>query len=166
MRRFLFMGLILCGLMTACQSSGGGKRVEEIRDDSGVSNADLVRNPVSADQPLDTVNVAKIVFEEKEYNFQEAYEGDIVIHVFTFKNTGKIPLIISDARSTCGCTVPNWPREPIAPGGEGQIEVRFNTSHKKGRQNKKVTVTANTYPGDTELFVYGLVKPSANDDAQ
>lgn len=166
MRRFLFFGIVLSGLLIGCQSSGGGKRVEEIRGEGAISNADLVRNPVSADQPLDTVNVAKIAFEEMEYNFGEAYEGDILVHVFTFKNTGKIPLIISDARSTCGCTVPNWPRHPIQPGAEGQIEVRFNTSKKDGPQNKKVTVTANTYPANTELHVFGKVKPSSADDAQ
>ena len=59
-----------------------------------------------------------------------------------FKNTGTEPLIIKNARGSCGCTVPNWPKEPILPGEEGQIEIRYATN-RVGKIDKRVTVTTN-----------------------
>ena len=100
--------------------------------------------PVSADHPLDTTLVAKMTFEETTYEFGTVLEGKQVEHIFKFKNTGKVPLLITDAKATCGCTVPKYPEETIAPGESGEISVRFNTSGKKEDQNKPVTLIANT----------------------
>ncbi|HMR44119.1 MAG TPA: DUF1573 domain-containing protein [Saprospiraceae bacterium] len=135
-----------------------GKRLEEISKDPN-KISEIIRNPVSANAPADTSFVAKITFEQERYEFGEVLEGDIVRHTFKFKNTGKIPLIISEARSTCGCTVPTWPKEAIPPGSEGKIEVQFNTEHKTGDQEKPVTITANTYPNMTTVYVSGKVRP-------
>jgi hypothetical protein len=100
-----------------------------------IRNSDIIRNPVSAKEPIDTVNVAKIEFEETEHDFGVVGEGVIIEHVFKFTNTGKMPLIINSARSTCGCTVPEWPKDPIPPGEGGEISVRFNTKGKKKQAN-------------------------------
>ena len=81
--------------------------------------ADMIRMPVSAVDPVDTVNVARFDFEEKTFNFGTAREGKFVEHTYKFTNSGTIPLIIQDATATCGCTVPEWPKEPIPPGGAG-----------------------------------------------
>ena len=163
MRRILF--LFTLGLfLVACQNqptSSQEKSVEEIRDESKITNSSIVRNPVSANEPTDTVNVAKISFEEESYDFGEVEAGEIVTHVYRFTNTGKVPLVISNARSTCGCTVPSWPKDPIPPGEKGEIEVRFNTKNKKAKQQKPVTITANTYPSNTKVFISGYVKASA-----
>ena len=121
------------------------------------SVADIVRMPVTAKGPVDTINVAKIKFEEQEYNFGSVYEGDIVRHTYTFRNTGKLPLIITHAQSTCGCTVADKPKEPIPPGKSGEIKVKFDTKGKPGRQHKPITVTANTYPKNTILNMRGKV---------
>ncbi|HNE29946.1 MAG: DUF1573 domain-containing protein [Saprospiraceae bacterium] len=138
----------------ACQNDSG---VQEIK--SG-PNADLIRNPASANQPLDTNQLARITYQEPEFNFGEAREGDIVEHKFRFTNTGKVPLIIQKARSTCGCTIPEWPQEPIPPGGSGEITAKFNTEGKSGDQTKQIRVTANTYPNETKVALSGKVIPT------
>lgn len=122
----------------------------------------IIRNPVSA-TGVDTVNVAKITFEEEVFDFGSAAEGDIVTHNYQFTNSGKVPLIISDARSTCGCTVPEWPKGAIAPGESGQVRVKFNTTNRPGTQRKPVTITANTYPGTTKIWLQGIVQPNSGE---
>jgi len=146
----------------ACQSNNTErpeKSVQEIVGESKIKNSDIIRNPVSADQPIDTVNVAELSFEEPAYDFGEVREGTIVAHDYHFTNSGQAPLLISSARSTCGCTVPQWPRDPIPPGEQGVIEVRFNTENKPHRQSKPITIVANTYPSTTKLFLNGFVIP-------
>ncbi len=155
----VFCGLIL--LVAACNQSVNEKSFESISTEGQPSNADIIRNPVSATAPLDTVNVAKIRFDSTTYHFGEVYEGDVVQYRFEFTNTGKVPLVISDARSTCGCTVPEWPKSPIAPGQKEAIAVRFDTKGKSGRQSKPVTITANTYPSTTQLYLTGMVSAAA-----
>lgn len=152
----LLVGILACQNKTAINSE---KSIEEITSEAAITNSDIIRNPISAQQPEDTVNIAKMIFEEEIFDFGEVSEGAVVKHVYRFTNTGKMPLIISNARSTCGCTVPNWPEEPIAPGGKGKIEVEFNTKGKKEAQSKPITITANTYPASTKVFLKGYVKP-------
>lgn len=157
----LLLLIALTGLV-ACQQnrfSQSEKSVEEIKAEGPLTNADIIRNPVSADGTQDTVNVAKMTFEETSFHFGEVKEGDIVSHTYQFTNTGKVPLIISDARSTCGCTVPTWPKEPIEPGESGSISVEFNTTNKQSDQRKPIIVTANTYPARTTVFLQGFVRP-------
>ena len=119
--------------------------------------ADMIRMPVSAVDPVDTVNVAKFDFEETTYNFGTIQEGKFVEHAYKFTNSGTIPLIIKDATATCGCTVPKWPKEPVPPGGTGEISVKFNTMKKTENQSKPVTITANTYPSKTVIRIEGYV---------
>ncbi|MEO9481825.1 MAG: DUF1573 domain-containing protein [Ekhidna sp.] len=85
----------------------------------------------------------KISFTEKSFDFGEITQGEKVEHVFTFENSGNEPLILSDVRTTCGCTAPEWPREAIAPGKTGKLKVVFNSSGKMGMQNKVITVMSN-----------------------
>jgi hypothetical protein len=134
------------------------KSVEEIKMQGEISSADIIRSPVTANQPLDTSNVAKITFSEETFDFGEVNEGETVAHDFLFTNTGKAPMIISNARSTCGCTVPEWPREPIPPGGTGVISVRFDTNGRPDKQSKPVTITANTYPATSRVYIKGFVR--------
>ncbi len=157
----LFSICLLVFIFGACTSDQArpGKMIQGIKSDGTTSNADIIRNPITLGGELDTINVAKIQFEEMKHDFGTVKEGDIVDHVFKFKNTGKIPLIISDARSTCGCTVPKWPKEPIEPGESGTIPVKFDTKSKPKNQSKEITITANTYPKETKLYVVGFVTP-------
>lgn len=84
-----------------------------------------------------------ITFEESSIDFGNITQGDKVQHVFKFENTGKSPLIISNVAATCGCTVPAWPKEPIAPGQSGEIKVSFNSAGKMGKQNSVVRIYSN-----------------------
>lgn len=149
-----FFALLFLAFLAACKNDSG---VQEIRSDG--PNASMVRNPATADYPTDTNQLARIVYEEPEFEFGEAKEGDIVEHDFKFTNTGKVPLLISGARSSCGCTVPKWPEEPIPPGGTGIISAKFNTDGKHDGQRKMIKVTANTYPNETSVTLHGVVKP-------
>jgi hypothetical protein len=102
----------------------------------------------------------KITFTEKGiYDFGDLTEGDTVEHSFAFVNTGEFPLIINNITASCGCTTPEWPREPVAPGAKSSIRVRFNSRGKVGQQNKTITVFANTDPSMTDLQFKALVNP-------
>lgn len=98
-----------------------------------------------------------IEFAETTFDFGEVQSGDMIVHVFTFTNTGEEPLILSDAKGSCGCTVPQWPREPIAPGETASITVEFNSKNKAGKRNQKVTLTTNTNPPQSFVYLTGTV---------
>jgi hypothetical protein len=94
-------------------------------------------------QQLEPKDGPIITFTEKAFDFGDITQGETVEHVFVFKNTGKKPLILTNVQTTCGCTAPQWPKEPIAPGKTGEIKVRFNSTGKIGLQNKPVTILSN-----------------------
>lgn len=156
--KYLFTIIVLIFVFAACQNEPVAKEksLEEIKSAGPIS--EIIRNPVSADGPTDTINVAKIVFEEEVFDFGETTEGSIINHTFEFTNTGKVPLIITDARSTCGCTVPTWPKKPIPPGESEDLKVRFDTKNKLKDQKKFITITANTHPSQTKVLLKGFVK--------
>tara|TARA_B100001989_G_C24519797_1_gene455206 strand:+ start:691 stop:1158 length:468 start_codon:yes stop_codon:yes gene_type:complete len=101
----------------------------------------------------------KFSFDQEEHNFGQIKDGDIVSHTFRFTNTGQAPLIISKATAACGCTVPQWPKQPIPVGGSGEIQVQFDSSNKPGMQNKVVTITANTESKVKKLLIRAQVNP-------
>lgn len=82
-------------------------------------------------------------FAETMHHFGTIEEGKIVKYAYHFKNTGNNPLLISNAIASCGCTVPSYPKEPIPPGGEGDIVVEFNSKNRTGHQQKNVLVYSN-----------------------
>ncbi|MBP9140956.1 MAG: DUF1573 domain-containing protein [Chitinophagales bacterium] len=96
-----------------------------------------------------------------EFDWGQINEGDVKEHTFTFKNTGNAPLQIDRAKGSCGCTVPDYPKTPIAPGATGEIHVKFNSKGKKGQQKKSVTIWANTTPENSMLYVKAAVTPAA-----
>ncbi|MEZ4886172.1 MAG: DUF1573 domain-containing protein [Chitinophagales bacterium] len=100
--------------------------------------------------------VAQFKFDEKEYNFGTVKVGTKVEHDYYFTNTGEVPLIIVDANSTCGCTIPEVPTEPIPPGGRSKVKVTFDSTGKIGMQDKHVTIIANTSPQNTVIHLKGL----------
>ena len=98
-----------------------------------------------------------ITFEEEFHDFGEIPEGKVAEHTFVFTNEGSGPLIISNAAGSCGCTVPEWPRQPIAPGQKGQIKVSFDSKNRAGRQDKRVTLTTNAVPQTKVLNITSTV---------
>lgn len=113
-----------------------------------------------AEAPAETGPVTSMTFAENSHDFGTIDEGDVVTHVFTFTNTGDNPLILDRCKGSCGCTVPQCPKEPIAPGATGEIEVKFNSKGKKNKQTKTVTINANTVPEQTRITISANVTPA------
>ncbi len=84
-----------------------------------------------------------ITFKENSKDFGDITQGQQVAHTFVLTNTGNQPLIISNVAATCGCTVPSWPKEPVAPGKSAEIKVSFNSAGKVGQQNSVVRIYSN-----------------------
>ncbi|MEY2971531.1 MAG: hypothetical protein RL738_372 [Bacteroidota bacterium] len=104
----------------------------------------------------------QLTFANESHDFGSINEGDVVETEFRFTNTGKGPLIISSAQGSCGCTVPEYPNAPVAPGEEGVIKVSFNSAGKPNQQSKTVTLTTNAVPSTKVLTITANVTPKAN----
>lgn len=105
-----------------------------------------------------------ITFEKKSHDFGDIIQGDKVEETFKFTNTGNEPLIITNVQVTCGCTTPKgYPRDPIAPGGKGEITIGYNSAGRSGRQNKVVTVVSNATNADGAqiMFTANVVEKKA-----
>ena len=94
-----------------------------------------------------------IAFESISYDFGDIDQDSKNNMTFVFTNTGDKPLIHENVTGSCGCTVPEYPKEPIAPGASSEIKVVYKPGKQKGLQNKLVTVIANTQPKDTRLTI-------------
>ena len=159
-------------LMMACKSDGT-KTTDSVTPTVPATTA-AVNNPVPSASPVPGANtppvpagpITSLVFEETEFDFGEIMEGEKVIHNYKFTNTGDEPLIIQNAKGSCGCTVPDWERDPIAPGESSVIKVQFDSKNKGkvggGLQSKRVTITANTDPVNSYLTIKGKVDKDPN----
>lgn len=114
---------------------------------------DVVNLPATASGKTSNEKLPKIEFEETSFDFGTLHSGDEVSHEFTFTNSGDADLLISDARGSCGCTVPEFPKTPIAPGDKGKIRVTFHSAGQAGQVMKTVTVLANTVPNTRVLSI-------------
>lgn len=92
----------------------------------------------------DSTQLTTIQWIDSSKNFGKINEGQVLDVAFRFKNVGDKPLVIRHVRASCGCTEPNWPKEPIAPGAEGSITAQFNSSGREGMNAKDLYVEANT----------------------
>lgn len=103
---------------------------------------------------------AEFKFEEETYNFGQIEQGDIVDHTFHFQNVGTEPLMIENIKVTCGCTTPSYSKVAIEPGGNGEVQAKFNSTGKMGAQMKSLTIY---YGADMPKIIYlkGEVKPKA-----
>jgi hypothetical protein len=98
---------------------------------------------------------AVITFEKKTHDFGEIVQGDKVEHTYKFTNTGTEPLVITNVEVSCGCTTPKgWPRDPIMPGGKGEITVAFNSAGKMGKMTKTVTIVSNAVNTDASHITF------------
>jgi hypothetical protein len=104
-----------------------------------------------------------ITFLESSFDFGDIYQGDKVTHIFKFENTGTEPLILSNVSTTCGCTAPNWPRDPIAPGKTGELTVTFNSAGKLGLQNKVITIFSNAVNSQERVKIITNILPAKKD---
>jgi hypothetical protein len=113
----------------------------------------LINNPRTADGSASTDGLATMDFVDTMHDFGSMHEGEKASYEFRFKNNGKAPLLIANAAGTCGCTVPDYPHQPIQPGEEGIINVRFNSAGKTGSQHKSVNIFTNSNKGKHVLNI-------------
>ncbi len=139
--------LLLSAIVLASCSNNDDKKI----------TTDLVNNPLTAEKNADQVNMPKIELSQDFFDFGEMNQKESVSTEFLIKNTGDAPLLIRSAKGSCGCTVPEWPKDPVAVGEEAVIKVTFNSGDKKGKQNKTVTLVTNAIPNIKVLTIKGTV---------
>jgi hypothetical protein len=145
MKKSAMMLLVLA--LVSCQSA-----TDKIKKEEAMANDPAM---------VDGQGTPVFAFEKDFHDFGDITDGDQPTYDFKFKNTGNAPLIITSANGSCGCTVPDYPRTPIAPGDEGVIKVSFNSSGRQGKQDKQVTITSNCVPNTTILKITSNVLPKA-----
>lgn len=127
-------------------------------DDSNKLSTSLVNNPTSANANNISNVTPKIQFQKTEHDFGKILQGEQVSYTFKFKNVGNAPLIITSIEKTCGCTSPDFSKDPVKPGEEGKITITYDSKGHKGFQNKRVIVKANTNPSETILRIKAQVE--------
>jgi hypothetical protein len=127
-------------------------------DKKGSYSTDLIKNEATADGKGDPKNSPVLKFDVTEHNFGNVIQGEKLTFTFKFVNIGKSDLLISQATGSCGCTVAEFPQEPINPGKDGVITVTLNTEGKKGPLDKIITIYANSFPSETVLHVKAMVE--------
>jgi len=148
MRNTIFLaGVLGLMVMTSCKKE---KASAYFSDEEKQEQASLVVDPATA---------AELRFESDSYDFGELPKGAKVDHFVKFTNTGKSPLIIKNAVGSCGCTVPVWPKEPIAPGASDSLKITYDAGSQRGRQQKTVTLTTNTVKGK-EVWTFTATLPN------
>jgi len=144
---------VLAAVVFACNSNEPAPK----------ASTDIVTNPVSADSNVTKAESGKgtavIEFEKTDHDFGTITQGEQAEYSFKFRNTGTADLLISAAQASCGCTVPEFSKEPIKPGAQGTIKVKFDSNYRLDAFEKAVVVTANTTPLETVLKIRGFIKP-------
>lgn len=145
MKKVLLFGLL--GLLVSCGGNTG----------KGDIDVDLIDNPHSAEGYDESAKMPVITFDQDLHDFGRLSAGENISYGFHFRNTGQSDLVISSCSATCGCTVANYPKGRIAPGGEGYVTVSFNSTGKSGQQYQEVTVVSNAQPARTKLKITAQV---------
>ncbi|GAA0552175.1 DUF1573 domain-containing protein [Chitinophaga japonensis] len=128
----LFYILIAAGILATACNSGAAKEDRQTAAAAAVTDS--------------TQGAPEITFEQTVHNFGQITQGEKVEYAFKFTNTGNRDLLIQDAVSSCGCTVPEWPKEPVKPGESGYLKVVFDSHGKEGFTEKEISIKANTNP--------------------
>lgn len=176
MKNFSFLLIAVLGIalsFTSCKdkaadtTSTDPNATPEMTADAMPATLNADGTPATEQAYVPSGPLTNIKFDNDTYDWGTVMDGETVTHVFKFTNTGKEPLVINNAKGSCGCTVPEWPKEPIAPGKTGEIKVVFDSKGKGAvggkDDSKRVTITANTEPVDTYLTIKGKIdkKPDA-----
>ena len=148
----IFITLISLTVLS-CKDNAASK----ISDEKAAEAKDRVLNGAE--------NLPVMTFVSDTFEFGTINEGDEVHAVFEFQNTGKTDLIITNAKASCGCTVPDWPKnKAIKPGEKSQIKALFRSKGKRNAQNKSITLTTNTANIKEVVHVKGFVTPKPKKD--
>jgi len=172
MKTKLILLMILAVMATACKDKDAEKKIAalEARLSELESKKTATGGPTLTETPVTPATpevkpegpLPSIQFVTMDHDFGTIKEGDKVSYTYKFKNTGDAPLIIQDAKPSCGCTAPDWTKTPIPVGGEGFVKAEFDSNGKPNIQNKTITVTANTWPKQTRLSFKAMVMPKAD----
>lgn len=156
----LFIGILLC--IVACQNNTPQEEqtgtTEKLVPGKKRNTDMILRHPIRNDGTIDSSQLAILDFEEETYDFGTIKQGEVVKHEYKFINTGKAPLLISYVRSTCGCTVADWPEEMLNPGESGVIKVKFDSENRIGEQSKPITIISNAIPSERVIHLKGIVE--------
>lgn len=166
MKAKLILLIVVTVLATACKDKEAEKKIAALEarlsELEGKKNAPvLTQTPPAQPDVKPEGPLPAIQFETTDHDFGTITEGEKVIYTYKFKNTGEAPLIIQEAKGSCGCTASDWTKAPIPVGGEGYVKAEFDSNGKPNVQNKTVTVTANTWPKQTVLKFKAMVMPKA-----
>lgn len=155
MRNKLILGLLaIAAISWSCSNSDNS-----VRDEARESLQSVTVNNPDFQGTVATGPVTSIQFEESDFNFGTVDEGAKIEHKYQFTNTGNEPLLITNAKGSCGCTVGDYPQTPVAPGETAEVTVTLNTTGKKNAVRQSVTLTANTEPANTVIYISGNVTP-------
>ncbi len=147
---FLMLAAAAAMVFTSCKDNSASDKMKEENQKEVAENSND-----------NAEKYAELSFEKEMHDFGTINEGDVVEHSFKFTNTGNEPLVITNAKGSCGCTVPNPPKDPIAPGEEGEMMVKFDSRGKPNNQMKTVRITANTKTGQEMIKIKAFVTPKA-----
>ena len=146
MKKTLFLvALVAAFTFTSCKDNATDKVSAD-----GVAAA--------AERDTQAQKFPSMAFDESSFDFGTINQGEPQEHIFRFTNNGDADLVIVDAKSSCGCTVPEYPKTPLAPGESGELLVKFNGSG-KNQVSKTVTITANTQKGKEMISIKAFVTP-------
>ena len=169
MLKTLFIATLLAVVSMSCKDRDAEKKIAQL--ESRLAELEGKKSPAATPTPATPAPEEKpegplpvMEFSNTDHDFGTINEGDVVEYTYSFKNTGAAPLIIQGAQGSCGCTVPEWSKDPIPVGGTGFVKAQFNSSGKPNIQNKTVTVTANTWPKQTVLRFKAMVTPKSTAD--
>ena len=144
--------------LLALLSFGSCQLTDKNQSNTEYLSTDNIVNTNTGTGEVDPDKAPVIEWSETKYDFGEVSQGEVVKHVFTFKNVGGSPLLITSVKPSCSCTViDNWPKEPLAPGEGGEIVVEFDTEGKKGNITKTVSVVANTQVSTNIVSLVGNI---------
>ena len=154
MIRPLILSACLALFMAGCQNTTDNAT-------EGKVTPGEVANPATAEGQ--TTQGPILTFEKEAHDFGKIMQGEKVSYNFKFRNTGNGNLLLTNASASCGCTVPEYTKEPVPPGGEGIVTVTFDSAGKEGKVSKTVTITANTVPNTKVLTISTEIeKPKQN----
>ncbi len=129
------------------------KEEKKVERDPSLLPLTTINNPLTANDSADFSNHGVLTFTDTLHHFGKIKEGEKVTYSFNYTNTGKSPVVISQALASCGCTASDYKKDPIVAGEKGEIKVTFNSAGKFGYQKKVVTLMTNAHPSEMDLII-------------
>ena len=150
--KILFVTLLIFSAMFSCDDAA-----KKVNNKNNRLSTDLVKNNQSLNNNSKDIIQPIVEILQSEYDFGIIKQGEKATHDYIIKNIGNSDLLISSAKGSCGCTVPEWPKEPISPGSIAKIKVTFDSKGKIGKQSKRITLMTNAIPNVKILTIKGEI---------